>query len=450
MNSKKRPQGAGSWLGWVAVLLALAPGASAYWKEKVLYSFQAGTDAVFPQYGLVFDKSGNLYGTSLQGGSYHCLPLSLCGVAFQLQPPARKGDPWTETVLHVFMGNSNGDGAAPTGSLIVDGTGNLYGTTGYGGSGTCILLGGNGGCGTVFELSPPTVTGGAWTETILYNFQGGKDGYFPQGALVFDKAGNLYGATQFGGGFGSCNEFYPYCGTVFELGPPKTKGGAWTEKVLYAFHDEEDGANPRGGLVLDRRGAVYGAAAIGGAGCSYCGNIFRLVSPKRSGWIHKVIHVFREAPDGALPNGGLVFDSHGRLYGTTEVGGKDDRGIVFRLTPVGTGGWPWRETVLHSFTQGADGANPLAGLVFDAKGDLNGTTSWAGGLYANGTVFRMRQQPGGGWRLATLHVFPGSPDGATPWDRVILDRAGNLYGTTEYGGTGGCQGGCGTVFKVRP
>jgi hypothetical protein len=140
-------------------------------------------------------------------------------------------------VLYVFKGHDQNDGSGPTGRLLADSSGNLYGVTGYGGSGPCVLFGTPTGCGTVYEPSPPKQKGGAWTESVLYNFQGGKDGDLPSGTLVFDKAGNLYGVTLFGGGKGtSCDIFYGgTCGTVFKLSPPKTKGGNWTEKVLHSF-----------------------------------------------------------------------------------------------------------------------------------------------------------------------------------------------------------------------
>ena len=231
------------WHRLALVILALSVSASAEWKEKVLYSFQGGpNDGWLPVGGIVFDKQGNLYGVTQNGGE-----------VYQLAPPAKQGGAWTETVLYVFQGNTSGDGATPFGGLVIDSAGNLYGTTGYGGTGNCILLGTLVGCGTVFELSPPAKQGGAWTETILYSFKGGKDGYLPNGDLVFDSAGNLYGATMFGGGFGTtCNPFYQYCGAIFELSPPKTKGGKWKEKVLHGFKGGEDGANPNGGLVLDK------------------------------------------------------------------------------------------------------------------------------------------------------------------------------------------------------
>ena len=223
-------------IGRLVLLLALAcslvPVAVAEWKEKVLYTFQGVPDGATPTGAVVFDKAGNLYGATLDGGASTCDGPGQCGTVYQLTPPTQKGGAWTETVLYVFKGHAQNDGATPEGGLVIDQAGNLYGTTGYGGSGPCLLLGGAVGCGTVYELSPPAKQGDPWTETVIYSFQGGKDGYVASGDLVFDKAGNLYGATLFGGGKGTtCDSLYGgQCGTIFRLNPPKTKDGRWTEK----------------------------------------------------------------------------------------------------------------------------------------------------------------------------------------------------------------------------
>jgi hypothetical protein len=210
-----------------AVILTLASAASAEWNEKVLYSFQSVPDGATPVGAVVFDKQGNLYGTTRDGGSSSCPSVQQCGTVYQLAPPAKSGDPWKETVLYIFKGNTSKDGASPYGGLVIDAAGNLYGTTGYGGTGNCVVLGILMGCGTVFELSPPKQKGGPWTETVLYSFPTPKQGFVPWGDLVFDGAGNLYGATIYGGGYGTnCGDaYYKYCGAVFELSPPKTKGG---------------------------------------------------------------------------------------------------------------------------------------------------------------------------------------------------------------------------------
>jgi uncharacterized repeat protein (TIGR03803 family) len=444
------------WL--LVVILALVPAASAKWNEKVLYSFQGGTDGSTPAGGVVFDAAGNLYGTTQQGGGTSCAPISFCGTVFQLAPPAKKGGAWTETVLHTFAGvTGNQDGATPAGGLVIDAAGNLYGTTAYGGSGDCVLVGIKGGCGTVFELEPPKTKGGAWTYKILYSFQGGKDGYFPWGDLVFDKAGNLYGATQFGGGFGSCDSpYYQFCGTVFELGPPKTKGGAWKEKVLYSFKSGTDGANPNGGLVFDLNGAIYGTTRIGGFNCPHnsgqgCGTVFKLAAPTEKGgpWTERLLDRFNPGNSGpAEPVAGVVFDQSGNLYGTTFGGGNSGSGTIFQLGPLSDDKWVGR--VLYRFRDGADGSGPRGSLIFDAQGDLYGTAS-GGGTAGNGTLFRLRPA-GKSWAFTAPYDFAVSPDGAYPTGGLIFDRAGNLYGTTQNGGSGQACGsyGCGTVFEATP
>jgi hypothetical protein len=278
MTHKKRSPGIIRICLLFAVTLMLAVPASAEWKEKVLYSFQGVPDGATPTGAVVFDKAGNLYGATLDGGASTCDGPGQCGTVYKLAPPATKGGAWTETVLYIFKGHAQNDGATPEGGLLIDEAGNLYGTTGYGGSGPCLLLGGAVGCGTVYELSPPAKQGDPWTETVLYSFQGGKDGYVASGDLVFDKAGNLYGATLFGGGKGTtCDSLYGgQCGTVFKLSPPKTKGGKWTEKVLHRFagiaqgKQYGDGASPNGGLVLDGKGAIYGTTEFGGNGNDIC------------------------------------------------------------------------------------------------------------------------------------------------------------------------------------
>jgi uncharacterized repeat protein (TIGR03803 family) len=387
---------------WFAIILATASIASAGWKEEVLYSFQGGTDGSTPAGGVVFDSAGDLYGATQQGGGSGCKPTGYCGTVFQLKPPARQGDPWTETLLHVFAGitDTGRDGADPAGGLVIDAAGNLYGTTAYGGSGDCFLAGIKGGCGTVYELEPPKTKGGGWTYKILYNFQGGKDGDFAWGDLAFDHAGNLYGATQFGGGFGSCDSpFYQFCGTVFELSPPQTKGSKWTEKVLYSFKGGKDGANPNGGLLLDRMGAIYGTTFAGGGGSQLCngtefvgcGTVFELIPgiTKSAAWKEKLLHQFSGYPkDGARTNGGPVFGSNGDLYGTTVGGGSAEEGEVFRLGAMGSD--HWRETILHIFKGGNDEAVPMGGVVFNSSGNLFGTAC-LGGPLGGGALYELRQ-----------------------------------------------------------
>ncbi len=440
---------------FMGILILVSP-ALARSKEKVLYSFEGGTgDASYPVGGLVFDGAGNLYGASNQGGGF--CPPAQCGTVFQLAPPAQKGGKWTESVLYIFKGNIAGDGNTPVGSVIMDKAGNLYGTTGYGGNGSCVLLGTKVGCGTVYELSPPAQKGGAWTEIVLYNFQSGNDGYLPNGELVFDGAGNLYGATMFGGGHGTtCNDLFQYCGSVFELSPPKKKGGAWTEKVLHGFKGPPDGANPNGGLVLDSKGVIYGTTSRGGYDCPHssnqgCGTVFKLTPPTLNGgkWTEAVLHRFyRKTSDGAGPAAGVVSDPKGNLYGTTEDGGANGWGTAFRLEFPKQGG-SWKETVMCSF--GDDGYQPLDGVLLDGSGNMYVTTS-GGNNSGGGTVFRLKKSlKGSGWTSTVLHNFTGPTDGAFPVG-TLFDKSGQLFGVTQIGGTGeNCRtGNCGTVFEISP
>jgi hypothetical protein len=437
-------------LASAVVAAALTSSASAEWKEKVLYSFQGGTDGSTHAGGVVFDAVGNLYGATTDGGS--SCPSPGCGTVFQLAPPATKGGAWTETILFGFSGN---DGSFPAGSVIVDANGNLYGTTAYGGSGTCILLGGNVGCGIVYELSPPLQKGGQWTYRVLYNFQGGKDdGQYPWGNLTLDKAGNLFGATQFGGGKGynNCNKYYGYCGIVYKLSPPKVKGGKWTEKVLHSFAGGTDGANPNGGLIFDTKGTIYGTTYGGGnesgeCGAAGCGTAFELYPPgQESGaWAETVLHRFnRNTSDSGLPSAGFVMDAKDNLYGTTV-------GTAFRLAPPSTRSGHWKETILYTFNQEAYG--PEGALIFDQAGNLDGTTNVGNGQSLHGSVFQLRPpRQGGSWIFGLIHGFLGPPDGDFPAASLIFDKNGDLYSTTQAGGTGtGCgRGGCGTVFEAYP
>jgi hypothetical protein len=454
----------------LSVMFALSAVASAEWKEKVLYSFQGGTtDGSGPAGGVVFDPQGNLYGATTGGGPASCAPIqNECGTVFELTPPTQKGGVWTETLIYQFQGEGSKDASVPTSGLIFDAAGNLYGVTAYGGTGDCVLLGVKGGCGTVYELLPPTQQGGAWTETILYSFQGGNDGYFPWGTLVFDSQGNIYGATQFGGGKGTtCNYIYGgQCGTVFKLSPPRTQGGKWTEIVLHRFaglangQQTGDGANPNGGLVL-AKGSIFGTTYIGGYNCPYsggqgCGTVFRLAPPVNRGgkWTETVLHRFELKPsDGQNPVAGLIIDTSNNFYGTTLTGGPSGGGgAVFKLTPPSGDSGSWKETILYGFKANGDGLDLESPVVFDSNGNLYGTALDSGGKYY-GTVYRVKppKRKGGTWTFDLLYGFGPPPDGGQPAAGVVFDKAGNLYSTTTQGGnSSNCGHGCGTVFELRP
>ncbi|HZW92989.1 MAG TPA: choice-of-anchor tandem repeat GloVer-containing protein [Candidatus Eremiobacteraceae bacterium] len=353
----------------------------------------------------------------------------------------------TYATIHSFAGFDQGDGAEPQASMILDGSGNLYGTTFYGGAFAC----GNG-CGTVFELTP--VSGG-WQETVLHEFTG-KNGSLPWASLVSDGT-NLYGTTWQGGTLSDCGG--NGCGVVFKLSPSST---GWHETVLHIFSGGKDGANPRAGLILDASGNLYGTTSQGGiaadCGGNGCGVVFELSPFSGGGWAEKELHSFTGGSDGAQPWAGLIFDTDGNLYGTTSAGGSSGTGVVFELKPASGGGW--KEAVLHTFSSVAKGLTPAAGVIFDPHGNLYGTTS-GGGITTGdcsptgcGVVFKLSPDVStGGWAETVIHVFQGTRDGAFPDAGVILDSAGNLYGTTQQGGllTGGCDANrCGVVFEFSP
>jgi len=300
-----------------------------------------------------------------------------------------------EKLLHVFDGKN---GNSPFASLIMDASGNLYGTT---------WMGGAYNCGAVFELTP--AEGGGWTEKILHNFNNnGTDGYSPYANLIFDGSGNLYGTTEQGGGRNG--------GVGFEL-TPKFAGG-WAEKILHSFNnvDSTGGYFLEAGLIFEGSGNLYGTARSGGA---YGGGVvFELSHKAGGGWTEQVLHSFADnGTDGYYPLGSLIFDASGNLYGTTETGGNGTAcdpvgcGMVFELTP--TGGEDWTENVLYNFGNGGDGTTPYAGLIFDGAGNLYGTTL-SGGLWNYGTAFELTAGTGGSWTETVLHSFGLGTDASFP------------------------------------
>jgi uncharacterized repeat protein (TIGR03803 family) len=293
----------------------------------------------------------------------------------------------------------------------------------------------------------------AQTLTTLYSFTGGADGNTPFGSLIKDKAGNLYGTASWGGfEAGNCTYNGGYgtgCGTVFEL---TRSGRSWSFNVIHSFGGyPDDGANPdHEFLALDKNGNLYGTTYYGGtlpcSGQPGCGTVFEL-TPSQNGWTETMLYSFPQGGNGAFsPDAGVAVDKNGNLYGTTFHGGNFLAGTVYKLTSSGT------ETLLHTFTGGADGGYPYGGLILDKKGNLYGTTQYGGtglncGSPGCGTVFKIA--PDG--TETVLYTFQGGNDGEWPWAGVILDKQGNLYGTTWVGGGTGCGGnGCGTVFKLAP
>jgi uncharacterized repeat protein (TIGR03803 family) len=391
--------------------------------ETVLYNFcqlSGCADGNLPNGGLVFDAAGNLYGTTVGGGSG--------GIVFELGP-SQNG--WAETVLYNFCSQPNcTDGKNPEGSLIFDSLGNLYGTTRFGGTY---------GYGTVFELSPSQ---GGWTETVLYSFcpEGGTCGDYiesPGAGVTMDKAGNLFGTT--------------YYDSVFELSP--SGGGGWTEAVIFL-----QGVYEPAGVALDASGNLYGVSEDG-ANPYPGGFVFELSNP--GVWNSTVLFGFpkNEAgkyPDGHSPNSTPVFDTAGSLYGTTEGTAANPYpigGTAFKLTP-GAKGWTFK--LLHTFNGKADGAVPVGPLVLDSSGNVYGTTNYGGTGVCQGTpsycgtVFKISPTPTGYTETVLWSFKGGVADGFHPATGVILDKAGNLYGTTQYGGVGAVGGNAGgVVFEVK-
>ena len=395
--------GASAAVGFAVTLglatIAAIPSAEAQ-TFTVLYTFTGGTaDGANPYGAVVLDASGNVYGTTYDGGSGLWCP-SGCGTVFKVAPGGER------TILHNFAGNE--DGAYPYyGAVIVDGTG-VYGTTYEGGSFNA---------GTAWKLEK---TG----KELTYHFNGSSDGGFPYGGLVRDAADNFYGTTSERGAGTAC----PYgCGTVFRL----DKTGK--ETVLYSFAGgTTDGAYPTAGVVRDASGNLYGTTLSGGT--SNLGTVFKVDSSGHE----TVLHSFTgSATDGSLPYAGVILDPSGNLYGTTYQGGANGPGTVYKLDPAGN------LTVLHSFSFSEDGALPYSGLVRDSNGNLYGTT-FIGGDGGVGTVYEVDSNG----NESVLYSFLYSTDGGYPYGGLALDAAGALYGTTSEAGDPNCL--CGTVFKVTP
>ncbi len=466
-------------IGFVARMVALAAGvlmamnvaphsAAAADKEQVLYSFcsQAGcADGQYPDAGLIMDASGNLYGTTRNGGN-----ASDAGTVFEL---TFNNGQWTESVLYSFCAQPNcADGYNPNAGLIMDASGNLYGTTTGGGGGSL---------GTVFKLTP-NATKTAWTYTGLYSFcaqTNCTDGSYPFACLTMDAAGNLYGVTTYGGRYSAlfCPQEpvgYAGCGTVFKLTPKSTP--PWTETVLYRFCAQpscSDGITPAG-LILDASGTLYGTTTAGGNGS---GTVFELTpNAAKTAWTHKVLYTFCAQPycsDGAGPDAGLIMDKSGNLYGTTYYGGSSSgrgnglSGKVFELTP-NAGKTAWTYNVLYNFcsqSNCADGDGPDGGLIMDTSGNLYGTTLRGGSgysqsqcppnsaPYACGTAFELTPPAKGktAWTETVLYSLcsqSNCTDGEQPLAGLIMDAAGNFYGTTTEGGANG--GPYGALFKLTP
>jgi len=421
-------------------------------QETVLYSFTGMADGASPGGGLIRDGEGNLYGIASEAGDPSCL----CGVVFKVD---RMGN---ETVLHTFTGPPDGYETFSNASLVRDDEGNLYGTTTSGGSASAPF-------GTVFKLAPPAQPGGTWTETILHSFCSAAnctDGNTPYVGVIRDHNGNLYGTTA-GGGEGCTN--YDGCGVVFKLDRKGNETVLYSFCVTGGFGNCADGQSPNA-VIQDAAGNIYGTTEYGGADLASCGAgcgvVFKLAPPAQEGgaWTETVLYSFTGGADGGEPFAGVTEDAAGNLYGTTSGGGDaacslnyfPGCGVVFKLAPPAQDGGAWTETVLYSFTGGTDGGYPVGGVIQDAADNLYGTTLF-GGLdspycsFYCGVVFKLDTSG----NETALYSFTGLADGNNPYSGLIQDAAGNLYGTTGYGGDFNgtfCANntGCGVVFKVAP
>ncbi len=400
----------------VICLLAVGLGLSTTAQAQtftVLHAFTGGADGENPAYGLTLGAPGRLYGVAV-------------GTAFQMR---QYGPAWVLSPLANL-------GTYPTSRVTVGPDGTLYGSDGAG----------------IYNLRPPATTSPTvfpvWTETVIFQFNF-DDGDDPMGDLVFDAAGNLYGTSYDGGVVNTCSGGLG-CGTVYELSQSQ---GVWTNTRLYVLTGQSDGTNPMSGVLLDRAGNAYVTSSQGyyDFGAQW-GAVFELTPSGQRSWTETTLHDFQDG-SGVVPVAGLISDSAGNLYGATcATSGNGGGGTVYQLSPSG-GGWSFNN--LYTLSGGGSGrTGPQGKLVMDAAGNLYGTT-YREGAYGKGSVFELT--PGmGGWNYVSLHDFTGGSDGANPMDGLVMDASGNLYGTTYAGGNtnGHCDASfgyqCGVVFEIAP
>jgi uncharacterized repeat protein (TIGR03803 family) len=341
-------------------IFELTPESGGKWKLATLYSFTGGADGKNPYGGVTFDAKGNLYGTTVAGGSGGACSGDGCGVVYELSP-FRGG--WSQTVLYDFTGRN--DGFGPGGPVVFDKSGNLYGTTPDGGSHAA---------GVVFGLGPHT--NGQWTPHVILSCKGGKDGSTGSlGALLVDDAGNLYGIAELGGAHSA--------GVAFKLAPQS--GGKWQFSAIYGFKGQPNAGSPYGGLIADAKGNLYGTTYFGGK--NGLGSVFQL-TPANGKYKESLLYSFQAAKDGNGPLSTLVFDAKGSLYGTASAGGDPGCGCgaIFKLSP--SSGGKWKESVVHNFKGDPDGAYSNYGLTLDSKGNLFGVTA-LGGNQNQGAIFEL-------------------------------------------------------------
>jgi len=394
----------------VAATVCIAIPATAQY--KVLHSFGLGTDGGGLWNSVTLDKKGRVYGATSGGGDYNG------GTVFRLTP--QPDGEWGEKILHSFF-ESNDDADGPNGGLVQDREGHWYGTS-QGGGGLH--------AGTVFQLAQ---TPSGWEENVLYSFgTQNDDGGEPVTGLVMDSAGHLYGTAAYGGS------------TAFEFSPGPS---GWSETILHHFGVKSgDGLAPYAGLILDASGNLYGATTDGGKGClaEGCGTVYKLKPQPDGSWKETVLHRFNNnGKDGVNPGWGSLFrDASGGLYGTTRAGGPAVAGIIYRLAHQPGG--HWKESILYNFKKDASGYSPNTGVVMDSAGNLYGTTDY-GGAGDCGVIYKLAPGKKGQWTYTVLHTFTGS-DGCLPEGNLVPDKNGNDYGVTALGG----DYGAGVVFEITP
>jgi uncharacterized repeat protein (TIGR03803 family) len=397
-------------------MLAAAP------VEKVLHSFTDAADGGYPEGGLLL-SDGVLYGTTREGGT------KKDGTAFKLTPPAKGGTVWAEQVLHDF-GATASDGIRPYSTLSRGGNGVFYGTTPYGGIHQC---------GVVFSLTPPASGKTVWQESILHSFCAtNSDGSGPYGGVV-QSGRYFYGTANSGGAGGE--------GGVFRLTAPAS-GTVWAEAIVHSFGSTTtDGVSPFAGIVFDGTNLI---GTTTGGGLKGAGTVFSLTPPAAGKTVATEAAIYNFASklhDGSYAYAGVVRGPSGVLYGTTRDGGTHNYGTIYSLTPPAKGKTVWTQTILHDFTNAADGGNPYSGLVIDGTGVLYGTT-YSGGSQSSGVVYKLTPPAKGktAWTETILHTFTGRADGGYPAAGLVRATTGTLYGTTLSGGAHNY----GTVFEVVP
>jgi uncharacterized repeat protein (TIGR03803 family) len=385
---------------------------------KVLYQFRGGLQGDTPFGALIQDSSGALYGTT--SGTESTLPRAR-GTVFMLTPPTSANGHWTQTVLYAFRGGR--DGGYPESNLVVDAAGNLFGTVRSGG---------------IFELKAPAAPGGTWTESLIVGL------YQPSGSLLRRGDGVLYGVAD-GIDLSGGNSGY---GVAYEVIPPRAGTSKWEKRAIYTFRGFTDGSGPLGGLASGPNGSLYGTTLGGGSGSA--GTVFKLTPPASISepWIKTTLYSFQDgATDGGEPEGALLLDSSGNIFGTTKTGGPSGFGIVFKLEPPSTGSSSWTERLIYIFQQNV-GVYPYDGLIFGPDHSLYGTT------LGYPLVFRLAPPVGtdANWRFKQVWYFnqPNGPAGFM--GSLLRAHDGNLYGLAISGGLQRCQNnrGCGAVYEVTP